>query len=430
MARGINKLSAVSLTKLPPGMHGDGGGLWLQVTPGGRSWIFRYTFNGHAREMGLGSFNTFSLADAREEARKCRKLLAGSLPDVQPVDPIEHRRKMLAEARVEAAKALTFKTCAERCIAAHKAGWRNEKHAAQWPATLEAYVYPLFGALPVQAADVGLVMKAIEPIWLTKPETASRVRGRIESVLDYATARGWRRGENPARWRGHLDQVLSRPSTAKRVAREASGRGEHHPAMPFDKLPAFVAELRTREALSARSLDFTILTAMRTETVLGAKWPEIDRAQRMWTIPAGRPGLKRPGDYRVPLSDAALAVLDAVGWPESGKPSGKGYIFPGAKPGRPLSNMAMLKLLQKRMGYPQFTVHGFRSTFSDWAAERTNFPREVVEMALAHTVADKVEKAYRRGDLFEKRRELMRAWEAYCANEQASSKIVSLMGRA
>jgi len=380
--------------------------------------------------MGLGSLNTFSLADAREEARKCRKLLAGSMPDVKPVDPIEHRRKLLAEARVDAAKTMTFKACAERYIAAHRAGWRNDKHVAQWAATLIAYVHPIFGALPVQAVDVGLVMKALEPIWLTKAETASRVRGRIESVLDYATARGWRRGENPARWRGHLDQVLPAPSKAKRAVREASGRAEHHPAMPFDDLPSFMAELRMRAAPSARSLDFTILTAMRTETVLGAKWPEIDRDQKMWMIPAGRPGLKRPGDHRVPLSDAALAVLDAVGWPEPGSPRSKGYIFAGAKPGRPLSNMAMLNLLQERMGYSQFTVHGFRSTFSDWAAERTNFPREVIEMALAHTVADKVEAAYRRGDLVEKRRQLMRVWEAYCANERAGGEVVALISRA
>jgi integrase len=379
--------------------------------------------------MGLGSFHTFSLADAREEAKKCRKLLAGSLPDTKPVDPIEHRRKMLAEARIDAAKATTFKDCAERFIAAHKANWRDPKHAAQWAATLVAYVYPLFGALPVQAVDVGLVLKAIEPIWTTKAETASRVRGRIESVLDYATAHGWRRGENPARWRGHLDQVLPAPSKAKRVAREASGRAEHHPAMPFDELPDFLAELRTREALSARTLDFTILTAMRTETVLGAKWLEIDRDRRIWNIPDGRPGLKRRGGLRVPLSDAALAVLDAVGWPEPGDVGGKGYIFPGAKPGKPLSNMAMLNLMQERMGRPEFTVHGFRSSFRDWAAERTNFPSEVVEMALGHTVSDKVEAAYRRGDLFEKRRELMLAWEAHCANEQASRKVVSLMNR-
>jgi integrase len=429
VAGGTNKLAAVSLTKLPPGMHGDGGGLWLQVRPGGRSWIFRYTFNGRAREMGLGSFNTFSLADAREEARKCRKLLTGSMPDVIPVDPIEHRRAMLAQARIKAAKAITFQACAERYIAAHKAGW-TPKHAAQWPATLGAYVYPVFGELPVQAVDTGLVMKAIEHIWITKPETASRVRSRIEIVIDWATARGHRTGDNPARWRGHLDQVLLVPSKAKRAARETSGRAEHHPAMPFDELPAFMVKLRTRKGLSARSLDFTILAVMRTETALGVKWPEIDRNRRVWSIPDGRPGLKRKGGLRVPLSDAAMALLDAVGWPEPDSPQSKGYIFPGAKPGQPLSDPQMLKLLQKRMGYPQFTVHGFRSSFRDWAAECTNFPSEVVEMAPGHVVSNKVEAAYRRGDLFEKRRELMQAWARYCAGEQASREVISIMSRA
>jgi integrase len=370
--------------------------------------------------MGLGSFNTFGLADARDRAKECRKLLAGSLPQVKPVDPIEYRRNLLVDARLEAAKSVTFQDCAERYIAAHKAGWRNERHAAQWPASLDAYVYPVFGKLGVQAVASEIVIKTVEPLWTTKPETASRVRGRIESIIDWATARGYRTGDNPARWRGHLDQVLLAPTQAKRAAREASGRGEHHPAMPFDELPLFMAELRARKALSAPSLEFTILTAMRTETVLGAKWPEIDRDQRMWTIPAGRPGLKRPGDLRVPLSDAALVVVDAVGWPEASSSPGKGYIFPGAKPGQPLSKVTMLNLLQERMGYPQFTVHGFRSTFRDWAAECTNFPSEVIEMALGHTISNKVEAAYRRGDLFEKRRELMRAWEAFCANEQAS----------
>ena len=424
MAREIEKLKAVNLLKLEQGMHGDGGNLWLQVTPTGRSWIFRFTLHGRAREMGLGPLNTFSLSEARQQARLCRQQVH------RGIDPIEARRAARLAMQLDAAKAVTFEECSKRFIASHQAAWRNAKHYAQWASTLETYAFPVFGKLPTQVVDVGLVLKAIEPIWATKPETASRVRGRIESILDWATARGYRQGENPARWRGHLDQVLLAPLKAKRAAREASGRGEHFPAMPFDQLPAFVAELRLREALSARALDFTILTAMRTETVLGAKWPEIDRDQKTWTIPPGRPGLKRPGGHRVPLSDAVFAVLDAVGWPEPGQPRGQGYIFPGAKPGQPLSNMAMLNLLQERMGYPLFTVHGFRSCFSDWAAECTDFPREVVEMALGHTVADKVEAAYRRGDLFVKRRELMQAWARYCAQPVRASEVVSIRPRA
>jgi len=242
--RETGKLVAVRLKNLPPGLHGDGGGLWLQVTPNrrGRSWVFRYTFHGRAREMGLGSLDTIGLADAREQARQCRQLLQGT-PTTPPVDPIESRRAFRTAAKVEAAKAITFKACAEKYMAAHRAGWRNTKHAAQWPSTLNTYVYPMFGDVSVQEIDTALVMKALEPIWQKKPETASRLRGRIEAVLDWARAAGYRTGENPARWRGHLENLLMRTSSAAKAARRAAGRGEHHAALPYEEIGTFMAEL-------------------------------------------------------------------------------------------------------------------------------------------------------------------------------------------
>ena len=305
---------------------------------------------------------------------------------------------------------MTFAACAERYIASHKVGWRNPKHAAQWPATLGTYVYPVFGSLPVQAVDVGLVMKAIEPIWVQKPETAGRVRGRIERVLDWATARGYRQGENPARWRGHLENLLPKKSKVRRV--------EHHAALPYVEIGAFMAELRQQEGVPARALEFAILTAARTGEVIGAKWDEIDLDERLWTVPAER--MKAGKEHRVPLSDVALAIVE-----ERRKIQQDDHIFPGGKAGRPISNMAMLMLL-RRMGRGDLTAHGFRSSFRDWAAERTTFPAEVAEMALAHTVSDKVEAAYRRGDLFQKRRYLMEAWAKFCATVKASGQAAPI----
>jgi integrase len=384
----------------------DGYGLYLQVAKGGsKTWVFRYRVNGKLREMGLGSIHTLSLAEARERARECRKLR------LERKDPIEERRAQHQATALAAAKAMSFRQCAEAYISAHKAGWRNPKHASQWPTTLAAYVYPVFGDPPVQAVDTGLVMKAIEPIWNEKPETASRVRGRIESVLDWAAARGYRRGENPARWRGHLDQLLPAPSKAKRAKRRATGRSEHHPAMPYDEIAAFMKELAGRHGNAARALEFTILTAKRTEEVIGARHREFNLTEAVWTIPAGR--MKGEREHRVSLSAAAVAVLAQMEVDRQRRPDV--FVFPGAKSGHGLSNMAMLKLLQKGMNRPDYTVHGFRSTFRDWGAECTSFPNEVLEMALAHVVDDKVEAAYRRGDLFAKRRQLADAWARYCA---------------
>jgi len=404
----IELLSAREVaTKAKAGIYGDGGGLYLKVTPSGtKSWVFRYWSNGRRHALGLGPYHTVTLAEAREKARDQRRLRLDGR------DPVTVKRARAAERHAETAKAMTFEQCAKAYIGAHEAGWRNAKHGAQWTATLETYAYPYFGKLPVAVVDVGLVMKAVEAIWATKPETASRVRGRIESVLDWATVRKYRTGDNPARWRGHLDQLLPPLTKAKRAARAAKGRGEHHAAMPFDDVPAFIVDLRKREAVSARALEFTILTIKRTEEILGARRREVERNKRVWTIPAGR--MKGERKHRVALSDAAIAVLDQVGCFD-GDPDA--YIFAGSKPGKPLTNI--LKYLQDDMGTGKAaTVHGFRSSFRDWASERCrSIPNvgEVAEMALAHVVDDKVEAAYRRGDLFEKRAQLMEEWARFCA---------------
>jgi len=300
----------------------------------------------------------------------------------------------------------TFRDVAKQCIKAREAEWRNAKHAAQWTATLTTYAFPHFGDVAVKDVTTAHVLAALEPIWTTKTETASRVRGRIEAVLDYARAREWRTGENPARWRGHMKELLASPKKAAKT--------KHHAAMPWPEVGAFMVNLRARSATAARALEFTILTAVRTSNALEAKWSEIDRAKAIWIIPADQ--MKGEREHRVSLSAPALAILDEM---EKLRPEanyGDAYVFPGQKPGRPLSSMAMLMLL-RRMGYPvgDLTVHGYRSTFKDWAAESTAYSNEVTEMALAHVVDDKVEAAYRRGDLLEKRRRLMDDWATFCA---------------
>ena len=325
MERKIGKLAAVSLPKRPAGMHGDGGGLYLQVTASGvRTWIYRFMLEGRAREMGLGPLHTVSMAEARSKARDCRKQV------LEGIDPIEARQGKRAAARLAAATAMTFEQCGDAYIAAQKAGWKNPKHAAQWPSTLSTYVYPVFGALPVQAIDTGLVMKAIEPIWTAKPETASRVRGRIESVLDWAKARGYREGENPARWKGHLENLLPARSKVATV--------EHHAALPYPEIADFIASLREQKGIAARALEYLILTAARTSEVIGATWAEIDLEARLWTIPGSR--MKAGREHRVPLSEPVLAILDQLAKARTGE-----FVFPGWRMGKPLSNMAMLKLL-------------------------------------------------------------------------------------
>jgi integrase len=403
VAHELNRLSARKIaTATEPGLYADGGGLYLRVGRGGaKSWCLRYMLNGKPREMGLGGLVKVGLADARKRAAAQRLLL------VDKVDPLERREAESSAKKMEAARSMTFDQCAKAYIESHKAGWRNAKHAQQWTNTLEAYVYPAFGSVPVGDVDVAMVMKVLEPLWTTKPETAGRVRGRIEAVLDWSKVRGFRAGENPARWRGHLDHLLPARSKVRQV--------KHHAALPYAELGAFMKELRTNKGTAAAALEFLILTAGRTGEVIGARWPEIDFKSRVWTVPAER--MKRGREHRVPLSRPAMAVLERT------RGQGADFVFPSLKAGKPLSNMALLVLLG-RMGRGDVTAHGFRSTFRDWAAERTNFPREVAEAALAHAIDDKVEAAYRRGDLFEKRRHLMEAWAEFCAKAATSASRV------
>jgi integrase len=419
MGRSTNKLSALSVKKtLPPGLYGDGGGLYLQVSQQmTKAWVFRFMMSGRARKMGLGAVSlkpddkNITLADARSMATDARSLI------VRGIDPIEDRNARKAAQAVEKAKGLSFKDCAERYIAAHESGWKSPKHGPQWRATLKTYAYPTIGALPVAAIDVGLVLKVLEPIWKDKTVTAARVRGRIESVLSWAKARGYRQGENPATWRGHLDQLLPSPRQVSPV--------EHHPALPYAELPGFMAKLRKREGIGARALEFTILTVARTGDTIGAKWKEIDRAEKLWTVPAARvKGKKgaRKRDHAIPLPNRAIDLLKAL-------PTEGDFIFPGGKEGSGLSSGAMSELLD-RMGYPPdvATVHGFRSAFKDWCSEQTAYPNELSEMALAHTVSDKVEAAYRRGDMRAKRQRLMADWAAYCGGKAIGGNNVVKIG--
>jgi integrase len=405
MTRFVDRLSLEMVKDAPKGMHADGGGLYLHVNgKGAKSWIFRYMMQGKAYEMGLGSHHTVDLHEAR------RRALARRLDVLDGKNPIEDRRLAQRQAELERAKTTTFADCARQYITAHRAGWRSPKSLAAWEGTLASFVYPIFGNVQVGAVDVALVTKALRPIWDTKPETANRVRGRIEAILDFATVHHWREGDNPARWRGNLDKTLPNKTKVRAV--------EHHPALAFGELPAFVEVLRQENGTAAQALEFAILTSARTGEVIGAQRREIDLTARLWTIPGSR--MKGGREHRVPLSDAALAVIAAVPLAEP-----DAFLFPGGKPRRPLSNMAMLQLL-KRMKRDDLTVHGFRSTFRDWAAERTGFQNEVIEMALAHAVGDKVEAAYRRGDLFDKRRRLMDAWAGYCTSAPAIGGVVPL----
>jgi len=374
-------LTALHVKNAPPGRHGDGDGLWLQVRAGGgKSWLFRYQLRGQARQMGLGPVGLVSLAMARQMAHAARLLL------LDGVDPIEERARQ-RQPPPAPPSAPSFRRCAERYIAAHEAGWSNDKHRQQWPATLEAYAHPVLGDLPVDAIDTGLVLRVLEPIWTTKPETASRVRARVESVLSWATVAGFRIGDNPARWRGHLDQLLP----ARRKVRAV----RHHAALPYREMPEFMARLRQQPGTAARCLGFTILTVARTGEAIGAELAEIDREHALWTVPGSR--MKGGARHRVPLAPAALTLVPPDGT----------YLFPGARRGRPLSQMSMLMLL-RRMDC-EITTHGFRSSFRDWAAEAAHAPREVAEAALAHRLGG-VEGAYQRGDMLDRRRELMEAW--------------------
>jgi integrase len=400
-ARKDNRLTSrmVEQAKVP-GYYGDGGGLVLRIAEGGNKvWLFRYKTQGRVREMGLGPIRDVSLAEAREAAREARRLRRAG------VDPIDAKHQRKAAAKLNTARMITFSQCAAAYIENHRTAWRNAKHAAQWEATLRTYAYPVFGSLPVAAVDTALAVRVLDPIWSKKPETASRLRGRLEAVLDFATVRGYRVGENPARWKGHLKEALPALNKIRKV--------QHHAALPYGEIGAFLADLRMREGGAAAALEFLILTATRTGEVIGARWSEIDMMKGVWIIPAER--MKAGIEHRVPLSEQAIGVLRRAAVNKVND-----VVFCGQKPGRALSNMALLMML-RRMGRGAITAHGFRSTFRDWAAERTAVAGEVAEAALAHVVANKTEAAYRRSDLFEKRRVLMQQWGSYCSQPTANS---------
>lgn len=394
MARQVSRLSALMVNKInEKGLYPDGGNLYLQVSEAGtKSWIFRYMINKKARSMGLGALHTISLADARIKAADCRKLL-----DIG-IDPIQARASEEAKKKLADSRSKTFEDCATAYIDAHKASWRNVKHQNQWTSSLSTYAYPVIGKLPVQNIDVALVMKIIEPIWQKKTETANRVRGRIENILDWATAREYRQGENPARWRGKLENLLPNRSKIQRV--------KHHSALPYADINEFIKGLRKEGGTAAKALELVILTASRTNEVIGAKWKEFDLKKKIWIIPANR--IKNGKEHRVPLSEPALSIIKTLE-----KYKTNDFVFPGLKAGKPLSNMAMLTLL-KRMKREDITVHGFRSSFRQWAAEQTSYQREIAEMCLSHTVGSSVERSYQRSDLFVKRHKLMNEWAGYC----------------
>jgi integrase len=386
-------------------MYADGGGLYLRVAEGGsKQWIFRYTSNGRLRDMGIGPCHTLKLAEARERATEARKLR------LDGIDPIAHKRALQGAAVAAAAKAMTFRQCTAGFIRDNEAKWTNAKHRYAWESTLVKYVYPMLGELPVALIDTPLVLRVLKPLWARIPETASRVRGRIEAVLGWATVHHYRSGDNPARWQNHLEQALPARSSVAKV--------EHHAALPYTQAPAFMAKLRQDSSVIARCLEFITLTAARHSEATGALWSEIDLEARTWTIPAAR--MKADQEHKVPLSHAAVAILkDMRAIRQSDR------VFPGYKQGRALGHTALL-VHAKRASGTDMTTHGLRSTFRDWAAECTSFPNEVAEMALAHAIPSAVEKAYRRGDLFEKRRRLMDAWAEYCAKQQRAAEVVTI----
>jgi integrase len=453
MPRTLHRLSAVEVKGLKePGYYADGGNLYLQVTKAAqsdpsdepsrahtsrarprlerhtedsspsvtpatpkapapaKSWVFRFTLAGRTRDMGLGRYPVVTLDKARELAERYRRQVAAGL------DPIEVRDQERKAVQAAAAKGRNFEQCSTAYIEAHESSWVNPKHRQQWTNTLKTYAYPLLGKLPVATIDTDLVMQVLQPLWSKKPETASRLRGRVETILDWAKVSGFREGENPARWRGHLDHLL--PS--KRKVRSV----KHHPALPYKDIPKFMAKLRDRDGVAERALEFGILTALRSKEFRQARWAEVDAEERLWTVPGGRMGrMKRKNkdearDHRVPLSAVAVALLADL--PRLGD-----YVFPGQREGDAISDTAIRDVLRD-MGYTHndATIHGFRSSFRDWAAEKTNFANHVVEAALAHEIGNEVEAAYRRGELVAKRRQLMEAWAGYCAGKPASGKVL------
>uniref|UniRef100_Q47FF9 Phage integrase n=1 Tax=Dechloromonas aromatica (strain RCB) TaxID=159087 RepID=Q47FF9_DECAR len=410
MARQIGKLTALQVTKLTkPGLYGDGGGLTLQITSrSSKSWLFRFMKDGKSYGMGLGPTHTVSLAEARQKALDARKLLT------EGINPLTAKKERAIAEQLTRARTISFDQCAEAYINAHKASWKNAKHADQWTNTLNTYASPIFGKLPVAEVDTPLVVKCLSAIWQTKTETATRVRGRIESVLDWATTSGYRSGENPARWKGHLENLLATISKTSRT--------KHHASLPWQQVATFMSDLKSREGTAARALELVILTACRSGEVRGAKWSEFDRKNKIWTIPAERMKAKR--EHEVPLSAQALELLKRL--PEDGE-----LLFPGTKE-QPLSDMSLTAVIRRMNGDETqkwtspdgevITVHGFRATFRMWAAETTNYPREVAEHALAHQLPDAVERAYQRGTQFAKRIALMSDWGQQCKKKPSAEK--------
>jgi integrase len=394
MGRTSKRLSALDVkANSEPGRYADGDGLYLNVAAGkSKSWVFLWMKNGKRREMGLGSYPTISLVAARQRAEECRRQVAEGL------DPIAERKRNAP---------VTFAEAADQFIASMASSFRNEKHRDQWKMTLgDAYCAEL-RKRPISDVSTEDVLQVLTPIWPSKSETASRIRGRVERVLDFATVKGWRSGENPARWRGHLKNALP--------ARQKLARG-HHAAMPYAKVPAYVTRLQFAEAMAARGLEFLILTASRSGEVLGAKWPEFDLEEAVWTVPAER--MKAGKEHRVPLSPRAVAIVKDLR-----EAKVNDYVFPGEKKDRPLSGMAFA-MLMRRMKVGQYTAHGFRSAFRDWAGDETSYPRELAEAALAHRVGDATEQAYRRSDALGRRRKLMVAWADYCLGAKKLLRLV------
>lgn len=404
---GRSGLTALRVAKeTTPGYYGDGKNLWLQVrSNGGKSWVFRYTFGGKAKMLSFGPVELLKLDKAREKAALARaKILDG-------IDPGEERKQEKLERIEKATRKLTFKEAAAQYIESKKLGWKNAKHAQQWENTLASYAFPEFGDTPVRDITTDHVKKCLVPIWATKNETASRLRGRIEAVLGWATVHGHRTGDNPARWEGYLENVLAAPSRVQKV--------KHHPALPFNQITSFMAQLKPMEGYGARALEFCILTAARSGEVRGATWSEIDLDSGVWIIPKER--MKARKEHRIPLSGAALKLLR-----ELPRMEGSEYVFPSPRM-KMLSDMSISAVL-KRMKITDITVHGFRSTFRDWAGETTSFPREVVEHALAHQLKDQAEAAYARGTLLAKRAKLMEAWANYCEAKPKARNVVKLKG--
>ena len=397
-------LTAKRIAKLvEPGRYGDGDGLYLQLTEaGGRSWILRFERNGRERAMGLGPLHTFNLDEARELARKARQQLRLGH------DPIDERKAAKQAQKLEQAKTKTFAECADEYFAFHEGKWNNAKWRSQFKNTMRDYVLPKIGKLSIAAIDTGLVLQVIEPIWKTKTPTADRVRQRLAAVLDWATVRNYRSGENPARWDGHLQHILP--------AKGALVKTKHYAALPFTEIHDFVSQLRQRNGIAVQALEFLILTAGRTSEITGARWSEIDFQNKTWTIPAAR--MKAKKDHRIPLSDRALVILQNL-------PRLNDFVFAGERDGRPLGQDGMDRTLE-RMGFKdRATVHGFRSSFRTWASECTAYPHDVCEAALAHTIPEAVVRAYKRTDFFDKRRRLMADWAKYCSTQQHEAATVT-----